>query len=69
MSPPVFACFDVETTGLDPDRARVIEVAADIADDAARALALASGKVVDQLGGAEPRTVIVRAPKLVNLVS
>ncbi len=27
MSPPVFACFDVETTGLDPDRARVIEVA------------------------------------------
>ena len=56
----------VQVNGKVRDR---IEVAADIADDAARALALASGKVVDQLGGAEPRTVIVRAPKLVNVVS
>jgi leucyl-tRNA synthetase len=45
-----------------------LEVAPDISEDDLRALALASPKVVDLLAGKEPRTVIVRAPKLVNVV-
>ena len=43
-----------------------IEVAPDIAEDALRELALAS--VAGVLAGQELRTVIVRAPKLVNIV-
>ncbi len=39
-----------------------------ISEDDLRALALASPKVLELLAGKEPRTVIVRAPKLVNVV-
>ena len=45
-----------------------LEVAPDIAEDDLRALALASDGVVKALDGRELRTVIVRAPKLVNVV-
>lgn len=45
-----------------------IEVDADISDDAARDLALASEKVTAELAGEPPSRVIVRAPKLVNVV-
>jgi leucyl-tRNA synthetase len=45
-----------------------IDVAPDISDDDLRALALASDAVQKALDGAEIRTVVVRAPKLVNIV-
>ena len=45
-----------------------LEVAPDIAEDDLRALALASEGVVKALAGREVRTVVVRAPKLVNVV-
>jgi leucyl-tRNA synthetase len=45
-----------------------VEVAADADEAACVAAALASEKVRAQLGGAEPRTVIARPPKLVNVV-
>jgi len=45
-----------------------IEVAPDIAEADLRALALEVPAVVTALGGRPPRTVIVRAPKLVNVV-
>jgi hypothetical protein len=45
-----------------------IEVPATIGGDAARQLALDSGKVQALLGGVEPRRVIVRPPSLVNVV-
>jgi leucyl-tRNA synthetase len=45
-----------------------LEVAADISADALEALALASDAVVRSLDGKGIRTVIVRAPKLVNIV-
>jgi len=45
-----------------------IEVAVDISEEDAIALALASEKVVAQLDGAEPKKVIARPPKLVNIV-
>ena len=45
-----------------------LEVAPDIAEDELRALALASEGVVKALAGREVRTVVVRAPKLVNVV-
>ena len=45
-----------------------LEVAPDIAEDELRALALASDGVVKALAGREVRTVVVRAPKLVNVV-
>jgi leucyl-tRNA synthetase len=45
-----------------------LEVAPDIAEDELRALALASDGVVKALDGREVRTVVVRAPKLVNVV-
>ena len=45
-----------------------LEVAPDIAEDRLRELALASDGVVKALGGREVRTVVVRAPKLVNVV-
>ncbi len=48
-------------------RAR-LEVAPDIGEDELRALALADPAVQRSLAGAEVRTVIVRAPKLVNVV-
>jgi leucyl-tRNA synthetase len=45
-----------------------LEVPPDIAEDDLRALALATEGVVKALDGREVRTVIVRAPKLVNIV-
>ncbi len=45
-----------------------VDVAVDISEDDALALALASTKVQSFLDGAEPRKVIARPPKLVNLV-
>jgi leucyl-tRNA synthetase len=45
-----------------------LEVSPDIAEDELRALALATPAAVAALGGREPRAVIVRAPKLVNVV-
>ena len=45
-----------------------LEVAPDITEADAEALALASPKVQAFLDGAEPRKVIVRVPKLVNVV-
>ncbi len=44
------------------------DVAPDISEDALRELALASEKVLASLDGREIRKVIVRAPKLVNIV-
>ncbi|MDG2161249.1 MAG: leucine--tRNA ligase [Acidimicrobiales bacterium] len=45
-----------------------VEVRADLDEAAAEALALASDKVLTALAGGEPRKVIVRAPRLVNIV-
>ncbi len=55
----------VQVAGKVRDR---LEVPADISEDALRELALAAPGVVRALEGNEPRTVIVRAPKLVNVV-
>jgi leucyl-tRNA synthetase len=55
----------VQVAGKVRDR---LEVSPDISEDDLRTLALASEGVVRALDGAEPRTVIVRAPKLVNVV-
>ena len=55
----------VQVNGKVRDR---IEVAADIAVDEAEALALASERVQVYLDGGEPRRVIARPPKLVNVV-
>jgi leucyl-tRNA synthetase len=46
-----------------------LDVDADISEDEAVALALASPKVQQALGGAEPRRVIARPPNLVNIVA
>ena len=45
-----------------------LEVAPDITEAELRALALATPAVVAAVGDREPRAVIVRAPKLVNVV-
>jgi leucyl-tRNA synthetase len=45
-----------------------IEVAPDVSEEDAERLALASPLVVGALAGAEPRRVIVRPPRLVNIV-
>ncbi len=55
----------VQVNGKVRDR---IEVASDADEAACRDAALASAKVGAQLDGADPRKVIVRAPKLVNIV-
>ncbi|HSG78687.1 MAG TPA: class I tRNA ligase family protein, partial [Acidimicrobiia bacterium] len=46
-----------------------VEVDVDISDEEATALALASDRVAQYLGGSEPARVIVRAPKLVSVVT
>jgi leucyl-tRNA synthetase len=56
----------VQVNGKVRDR---LEVPATIADDDARAAALSSPRVVGALGGNEPTRVIVRAPRLVNIVT
>jgi len=45
-----------------------LDVAPGIGEEEAAALALASPKVIEVLDGAEPRRVISRPPKLVNIV-
>jgi leucyl-tRNA synthetase len=55
----------VQVAGKVRDR---LEVAPDIAEDELRALALASPGVLKALDGRDIRTVVVRAPKLVNVV-
>ena len=55
----------VQVAGKVRDR---LEVAPGISDDELRALALASPGAVKALDGAEIRTVVVRAPRLVNIV-
>jgi leucyl-tRNA synthetase len=55
----------VQVSGKVRDR---LEVPPSIAEDALRELALSSDAVVRALNGADVRTVIVRAPKLVNVV-
>ena len=55
----------VQVNGKVRDR---IEVAADITEGDAIAAALASAPVVSQLAGADPKKVIARPPKLVNIV-
>jgi leucyl-tRNA synthetase len=55
----------VQVAGKVRDR---LEVSPDITADELERLALASDKVRAALGGASVRTVIVRAPKIVNIV-
>ena len=55
----------VQVAGKVRDR---LEVPASISEDDLRALALSSDGVARLLGGAAPTKVIVRAPKLVNVV-
>ena len=55
----------VQVAGKVRDR---LEVPPAITEDELRALALSSDGVVKALDGREPRTVVVRAPKLVNVV-
>ena len=45
-----------------------MEVATDISEEALREAALADAEVVRALAGREIKTVVVRAPKLVNIV-
>ena len=56
----------VQVNGKVRDR---FEVAVDISEADAETLALGSDKVKAQLEGGDPRKVIVRAPKLVNVVA
>ena len=55
----------VQVNGKVRDR---LEVGADISEAEAEALALASARVQQHLDGAEPRRIITRPPKLVNVV-
>lgn len=55
----------VQVNGKVRDR---IEVAADVSEADAERLALASAPIVEALGGADPKRVIARPPKLVNVV-
>jgi leucyl-tRNA synthetase len=55
----------VQVSGKVKDR---IEVAPDITESEAVAAALASSRVVEALGGAEPSRVVARPPRLVNIV-
>jgi leucyl-tRNA synthetase len=55
----------VQVNGKVRDR---IEVGREISEDEAARLALASPKVHDHLAGAEPKRVVARPPRLVNIV-
>jgi leucyl-tRNA synthetase len=55
----------VQVDGKVKDR---IEVPADIAEDAAVALALSSERVIEALNGSAPARVVARPPRLVNVV-
>ena len=56
----------VQVNGKVRDR---IDVDAGISEVDAEATALASAKVIDALGGAAPKRVVVRPPRLVNVVA
>ncbi len=56
----------VQVNGKVRDR---LEVSARIGEEDARAMALGSPRVAETLGGAEPARVVVRAPRLVNVVT
>ncbi len=56
----------VQVNGKVRDR---IDVDAGISEGDAEAAALASAKVIDALGGATPKRVVVRPPRLVNVVA
>ena len=56
----------VQVNGKVRDR---IEVDAGISEGEAEEVALASAKVIDALGGAAPKRVVVRPPRLVNVVA
>ncbi len=56
----------VQVNGKVRDR---IDVDAGISEGDAEAAALASTKVIDALGGAAPKRVVVRPPRLVNVVA
>ena len=56
----------VQVNGKVRDR---LDVAPDIGEEEAAALALASPRVVESLAGAEPKRVIARPPKLVNIIA
>ncbi|HEV8065931.1 MAG TPA: class I tRNA ligase family protein, partial [Acidimicrobiales bacterium] len=60
------ATLIVQINGKLKDR---LDVDADISEEAAIAAALASEKVRQALAGAEPRRVVARPPKLVNVVA
>jgi leucyl-tRNA synthetase len=55
----------VQVNGKLKDR---IDVAPDISEADATALALASVRVIDELQGAEPSRIVARPPRLVNIV-
>ena len=55
----------VQVNGKVRDR---LEVDAGISESDAEVAALASAKVIDALGGATPKRVVVRPPRLVNVV-
>ncbi len=56
----------IQVNGKVKDR---LQVSPDISEEEAERLARASAPVVEALGGAEPRRVISRPPKLVNIVT
>jgi leucyl-tRNA synthetase len=56
----------IQVNGKVKDR---LEVGPDITEEEAKRLALASAQVVEALGGAAPRRVISRPPKVVNVVT
>ncbi|MGH8981444.1 MAG: leucine--tRNA ligase [Acidimicrobiales bacterium] len=56
----------VQVNGKVRDR---LAVAATIGEEEARAAALSSARVLDSLGGIEPARVVVRPPRLVNVVT
>ena len=56
----------VQVNGKVRDR---IDVDAGISEGDAEEAALASARVIDALGGAAPKRVVVRAPRLVNVVA
>jgi leucyl-tRNA synthetase len=66
LAAPDTVTMVVQVDGKVRDR---MEVDPSISEDEAAAQALASGKVQEQLGGAEPKKVVARPPRLVNIVT
>ncbi|HZD64687.1 MAG TPA: leucine--tRNA ligase [Acidimicrobiales bacterium] len=65
LARPATVTLVVQVNGKVRDR---LEVAPSVGEEEAVSLALASPKVAEHLGGREPRRVIARPPKLVNVV-